>query len=278
MEKFGDNCQHDAQEFMTFLLTHVDDETNCLRNLQGYPSQPNTTSQSLLEASIEFWKNHTRFHQSIVDRYWRLIELGITQCHHCGNASYNFRTVDMITPSIGDSDKSLEKALSEHIGGNILDDYFCDVCKGNKKATTRLAYPRMPSLLCVGFNRFGYSSYGSTKSTARITWDLNDIDMAPYFLRPDMCHLSRDTSDKAFKGRFGYECFAVVEHTGSSSNSGHYTSYIRDPRTHDPSAWLYCDDSRVTKVRMDNPAERGRLFKDRDRVPYLAFFRRKYGS
>ncbi|KAF4125536.1 ubiquitin carboxyl-terminal hydrolase 8 [Geosmithia morbida] len=308
VEKFGDNCQHDAQEFMTFLLTHLDDETNVQRNQPGYPSQPDTSSQSVLSASMEFWRNHSRHHQSMVDRYWRLIELGITECHHCGNESYNFRTVDMITPSIGDADASLERALADHVGGNILDDYFCDRCKGHKRATTRLAYPRMPSLLCVGFNRFGYDVGGSTKSTARITWDLNHLDMSRYFLRPDPCPSSSSTStspsppnpppsssssssshpqqqqqqqqptDKAFSGRFAYECFAVVEHTGTTANSGHYTAYVRDPRTHDPSAWLYCDDSRVTKVRMDNHHDRQKLFKDRDRVPYLAFFRRKYGS
>lgn len=269
---------------MTFLLTHLDDETNGRRNTSGYPAQPNTRTQPLVAAAAEFWASHTRHHASMVDAYWRLIELGITECHGCGNESYNFRTVDMITPSIG-GDASLEAALAEHVGGNALDDYHCDTCQARRRATTRLAYPRMPELLCLGFNRFGYDGGGSTKSTARITWDLNDLDMQRYFLhKPSPQHNSSHNgppargSGSGFAPPFRYECFAVVEHTGTTANSGHYTAYVRDPRTHDPSAWLYCDDSRVTKVRMDGHAERQRLFKDRDRVPYLALFRRKYGS
>ena len=263
---------------MTFLLTHLDDETNCRRNFQGHAAQPNTSTQSTLEAAIEFWDNHSRFHQSMVDKYWRLIELGITQCDYCHTSSYNFRTVDMITPSMGDVDMSLEKALAGHVGSNVLDDYVCNTCKVPRKATTRLCYPRMPSLLCISFNRFGYSRGDVSKSTASITWDLNSVDLAPYFLRPEACTLSRDTDDKAFKGQFRYECFAVVEHMGRTANSGHYTAYVRDPRTHDPSAWLLCNDSKISKVRMDNPENRQKLFKDSDRVPYLAVFRRKFGS
>ena len=278
IEKFGDSSQHDAQEFITFLFTHLDDETNSQRHMQGHPAPPNTSNQSILEAAIEYWGNHLQYHQSTIDRYWRLIELGITRCHACGNNSYNFNTVTMINPSIGNADTTLERALTDHIADDVLSDYMCDRCKRPVQATLRFAYPRMPPLLCISFGRFGYNEGGSVKSNARITWDLNDLDMAPYFLRPDACHLSRDTDDKAFKGRFGYECFAVIEHMGASPDSGHYTAYVRDPRTHDPYAWLYCNDSRVDKVRMDNPNERMRVFKDGDRVPYLAFFRRKGGS
>lgn len=260
------------------MLTHLDDETNSRRHIQGHPAQPNTSAQSLLEASIEFWNNHSNYHQSMVDRYWKLIELGITHCHGCGNKCYNFQTVNLINPSIGNNDSTLERALADHIADESITDYYCDTCKRNLDATLRYAYTRMPQLLCISFGRFSYDARGSVKSNVCITWDLNDLDMAPYFLRPDACHMTRGTDDKAFRGRFNYECFAVIEHQGSTPNSGHYTAYIRDPRTHDPSAWLYCNDSRVHKVRMDNPSERSKVFKHQDRVPYLAFFRRKGGS
>jgi ubiquitin carboxyl-terminal hydrolase 8 len=136
----------------------------------------------------------------------------------------------------------------------------------------------MPSVLCIVLKRFGHDGYGATKSLANITWDLNDLDMAPYFLHPSDCEYDGYIEDKAFTAPFRYECYAVVEHTGGSAQSGHYTAFVRDPRTHDPSAWLYCNDAYVDKVRMDNPNEKRRLFKDGNRVPYIAFFRRKGGS
>lgn len=263
---------------MSFLLTHLDDETNSRRNRRGHAAQPDTSRQSPLQAAIEYWGNHTYYSNSIVDRYWRLLELGITECHSCNSRTYNFRTANMISPSIGNDDMRLEKVIAEHTKGNILDDFFCDKCKVQRKATTSMTYPRMPSLLCIAFNRFDVNPRGHiSKSTAKIEWDLNDFDMSPCFLKPNDCTTDSPPTDKAFKGRFGYQCFAVVEHSGSSAGSGHYTAYVRDPRTADPSAWLYCNDANVSKVRMDHD-QRQRLFKSGDRVPYLAFFSRKYGS
>ena len=72
---FGDHKQHDAQEFMSFVLTHLDDETNIHRCREGYPAAPDTARQSLLQAAIQYWDNHLSYSQSLVDKYWRTIEL-----------------------------------------------------------------------------------------------------------------------------------------------------------------------------------------------------------
>lgn len=277
-EVFGDHKQHDAQEFMSFVLTHLDDETNVYRDREGYPAAPKTSGQLLLQAAVQYWNNHLSYSSSLVDKYWRTIELSTVMCHSCQTRTYSWNTVDSINCSVGQGDTTLEKILSSHTQGNDLDDYRCDTCHANRRATQSFSYPRMPSVLCIVLKRFGHDGYGATKSLANITWDLNDLDMAPYFLHPSDCEYDGYIEDKAFTAPFRYECYAVVEHTGGSAQSGHYTAFVRDPRTHDPSAWLYCNDAYVDKVRMDNPNEKRRLFKDGNRVPYIAFFRRKGGS
>lgn len=85
--------------------------------------------------------------------------------------------------------------------------------------------------------------------------------------------------DPAFTGPFRYEAYAVIVHTGSRTDNGHYLAYVRDSTSHDPYAWFCCNDSRVTKVRIgsgDRDDVQEEVFKSgRDRVPYLVFFRRK---
>lgn len=275
---FGDDRQHDAQEFMSFVLSHLDDETNRHRNRSGSAPEPDTRRQSLLQAAVEYWNNHTFYSDSIVDIYWRTIELRETRCLACNTETFKWNTTDIISCSVGDNDMSLEKVLDSHVSATKINDFRCNTCDFERPASTSVCYPRMPVTLCIALNRFSYNQRSNQliKSTAKITWDLDDIDMTPYF--PTRGGPAGTSSDKAFSGPFRYECFAVIEHQGANLNSGHYTAYVRRPRSNLKSSWLYCNDYQVTKRRMDQDEVNQAVFKEGNRVPYLAFFRRKDSS
>lgn len=285
LEPFGGDQQQDAQEFMSFLLTHLHDETNTRRDRKGHVEQPDTKRQSLLQAAGEYWHNHIGLNQSIIDRYWRGLELSTVKCEECHTKTYSFSPFEWIPVTVNRGrGMTLDEVLGEHTAGNHLSDFSCDKCRRPTRALQSLSFARMPSLLCVCLRRFQYQpTYGkSVKSSAPITWDFNDTDMSRYFLTSadqTPANGTTDPTDPAFAAPFRYETYAVIIHEGSTTNSGHYTAYVRDSSSHDPYAWFYCNDSSVTKVRIgsgDRDDVQEAVFKTgRDKVPYLIFFRRK---
>lgn len=285
--QFGGTQQQDAQEFMSFVMEHIHDETNSRRDHQGNPAQPKT-SQPLIMAAAEYWRNHLQYNQSIIDRYWRGLELSTVDCSQCHTKTYTYSPFEWIPAPVNTSRvHTLEQALQQHISNNTLDDFSCDKCRCKTKAVQSISFARLPPLLCVCFRRFNYnqSTGDIRKSTALITWDFNDFDFSPYFLDGGVSSApppSPGASPSPFEGPFKYECYAVIVHAGSRTDNGHYFAYVRDSSTHDPYAWLKCDDSRVTKCRIgsgDRDDVQGEVFKSgQDRVPYLVFFRRKGGG
>ncbi|KAM5346791.1 hypothetical protein ACJ41O_009796 [Fusarium nematophilum] len=286
IEQFGGSQQQDAQEFMSFILTHLHDETNTRRDRKGQVDQPDTKGKSLLEAASEYWQGHLEFNRSVVDSYWRGLELSAVECLECHTRTYRFSPFEWIPVTVGmGRGMTLEQVLDQHTASNPLDDFSCDHCRRRTRALQSLSLARLPPLLCVVFRRFHYQQSTSDlrKSTAPITWDFNDTDFTRYFLPPaDRASSSgTDPTDPAFAGPFRYETYAVIVHTGSRIDNGHYLAYVRDSSSHDPYAWYCCNDSRVTKVRIgsgDRDDVQEEVFKSgRDRVPYLVFFRRKGG-
>ncbi|KAF4979991.1 hypothetical protein FZEAL_3918 [Fusarium zealandicum] len=285
VEKFGGSQQQDAQEFLSFVLTHLHDETNLRRDRKGQAAQPNTRRQSLLLAAAEYWRGHLEFNQSIVDRYWRGLDLGTVECQECSTRTYTFTPFDWLPVTVGmGRGMTLEQVLSDHTAGNTLNDYACDQCRRPTRAVQSLSFARLPSLLGVVFRRFHYQQSTSDlrKSTAPITWDFNDTDFTPYFLPlSERAALPGTTNptDPGFAGPFHYETYAVIVHTGSRTDNGHYLAYVRDSSSHDPYAWWCCNDASVTKVRIgsgDRDDVQEEVFKSgRDRVPYIVLFRRK---
>ncbi|EXM09632.1 hypothetical protein NOF04DRAFT_1215774 [Fusarium oxysporum II5] len=284
IEQFGGSQQQDAQEFMSFVITHLHDETNTRRDRKGTAAQPDTKHQSLVKAAVQYWQNHLEYNRSIVDRYWRGLELSTVECFECHTRTYQFNPIDVVPVTVGmGRGMTLEQVLDQYTSGNIINDFHCDHCRHPTRAQQSLSFARFPSLLCVVFRRFHYQHDSSDlrKSTAPITWDFNDTDFTRYFLPPGSRESSSgfDPMDPAFTGPFRYEAYAVIVHTGSRTDNGHYLAYVRDSTSHDPYAWFCCNDSRVTKVRIgsgDRDDVQEEVFKSgRDRVPYLVFFRRK---
>ncbi|KAH7312271.1 hypothetical protein B0I35DRAFT_436549 [Stachybotrys elegans] len=278
---FGSDQQQDAQEFMSFILTHLHDETNMRRDRTGMIPKPDTTNQSLVQAAAEYWRNHSIFNDSLVDRCWRGIELSTVNCTECNTNTYSFSMLELIPARIpaGRRSMTLKMALAEHFAPNLLTDFDCECCHRKTHAKQFLSLARMPPMLCVAFSRFEWTKEASRmeKSTTPVTWDVNDFDFSPYFLRPEDSGFAGP--DKAFSRPFRYECYAIIIHSGNSVNSGHYYSYVRDTTVHDPYSWFKCNDESVTKVRIgsnDQYDAYNAIFQPRGNdVPYLAFFRRR---
>jgi ubiquitin carboxyl-terminal hydrolase 8 len=267
---------------MSFLMDQLHDETNLRRDRNGPVDQPDASGKQLVQAAAQYWENYKRWNDSIIDQYWRGLQLSTVKCHHCATKTYTFSQFESLGVNVsGNCSMTLAEALRQANAGDEVDDFFCNSCKSPQPARISESLARMPPLLCVSFRRFQVNERGVMKATGVVTWDFNDFDFTPYFLNSvsDWKDASTQVQDRAFYGPFRYECYAVIVHAGRSIDSGHYYAYVRDSSTHDPYAWLCCNDSTVTKVRIgsrDQGDVQHKVFRQgSDTVPYLAFFRRK---
>jgi ubiquitin C-terminal hydrolase len=69
-----------------------------------------------------------------------------------------------------------------------------------------------------------------------------------------------------------YELYAIVEHWGSTLNSGHYVTYARDEKYFDmPNKWKLINDATVTERLQLKDVKQGQT----NHTPYLLFYTRK---
>ncbi|PHH90772.1 hypothetical protein CDD83_2701 [Cordyceps sp. RAO-2017] len=278
LAQFGGVEQQDAQEFMSFITEQLHDETNPRRDRTGNAAQPRTQGRPLVESAVEFWQGHSEFNDSIIDRYWRGLEVSTVECMDCHTRTHTFSPFGWVPVTVNSGrDMTLPEVLSQHVAGNRLEDFACDHCQGKRNATQSMSFARLPPLLCISFRRFNFDGNGLSKCNTAISWDFNDLDFSPYFV--DAAERAGAGGDKAFSGPFRYECYAVIVHSGRQLNTGHYFAYVRGSGAHDPYAWYCCNDSSVSKVRIgsgdSHDVQRDVFRSDTDRVPYLVFFRRK---
>ncbi|UNI18359.1 Ubiquitinyl hydrolase 1 [Purpureocillium takamizusanense] len=298
--QFGGHQQQDAQEFMSFVMDQLHDETNLARDRGGHVEQPSTRGRTVLQAAAAYWECHTRLNRSLVDQYWRGLDVGTVRCLECGTSTHTFSPFSWISVPVGAENATLADVMARWAGSNALDNYTCEHCGRATRATQSTSLARMPPLFCLGLRRFDVNAQGGlSKSYAAISWDFNDFDFTPYFVDASggssgggsrsssnvngngngVVAAAWTTLDRALRAPFRYECYAVICHAGKGIETGHYKAYVRDASTHDPYAWYLCNDSSVSKVRIGSgdAADAARqVFSDgQGTVPYLVFFRRK---
>lgn len=268
----GTHRQQDAMEFFGYVFTELDDETNRFRNRPSEVPQPAPSkTKSLTDLAIQYWDLHSRVSDSIIDKYWRITEVVIVRCDHCGHVVTKYSNKDMQFLSLPQSSDPvmIEDLLQRDYSNEHLDDYTCDNCssKGHCWKGTKLA--RLPDFLCVCFTRFEKNDESArfSKITTTVDFPVRELDLTPYTVQGQQAYSSLltnghpgtpavtsptssiPTDDHHFGKPFRYEGYAVVQH-GGELNSGHYVSAIRD-EPHGPdgmSKWHVADDARISEL------------------------------
>lgn len=167
-------------------------------------------------------------------------------------------------PVIDKSDKSnLEDMLKGFFAKEKLDD--SELKWKEKKEIDQFKQYKIltaPPYIILQFKIF--DNFGN-KITIPITFPINNLDIAPYFENTNIIEkniLSKEISLKtAFKSPISdiiasysaevkYDLIGVVQHSGSTLNSGHYTAYVKYN-----DQWYYCDDETTTPFNSINDFE-----------------------
>ena len=232
---------------------------------------------------MDYWQHYSKTSSSIVDKYFRGLEVYITRCKNpsCRQEIRLFQPCDIwILTLDGLSDPaSLYQVLDNYQGVETLRELICETC--NARGRTRQSkFARLPDRLAFCFNRFNNDRM-SEKVNTKVRFPIRDLDLTRYLADPDPDMASTD--DPHFAGRMRYDCYAVTVHVGQGINGGHYYSYVQDEQSRDPTDWFRCNDDVVDRVKIGTggransglPDLTEEMYQSRNASAYMVFYRRQ---
>lgn len=230
---------------------------------------------------LDFWEDHSRYDESLRDRYITGVEATITTCLTCKTVSTRMEQTAVYNVPLptGRSAATLTDLLGARGAARTVEDYRCDKCERKLPATQMTRSARLPEVLIISLGRYGFSAK-AVKNNMVVTFDVDSLSLEPAFLPPDQRELSPGqelpADDLGFGQELGYQCYGVVMHVGNSLNQGHYYSYLRDLRGGgDERTWYLCNDARVDRMEGLDVLDACRRDAKSDADPFLLFYRRK---
>jgi ubiquitin carboxyl-terminal hydrolase 8 len=277
----GGPAQQDAEEFHSFVMANIHDETNMLRDRKPVadPKQYSEKDGSVLKNAIDYWGEYSLASSSIVDKYFRGLDVYISKCLHCHHEVRQIQTSDICIlnlPTSGET-TTLEALLKLRQRVETLHELQCEECK--QKGRTRYGkFARLPDRLAICIGRFSMPGDHNavTKINTRVRFPVRDLDLTEHCAQPDL--EMKQTNDHHFAGRMRYDLYAVTVHQGSSVSSGHYFAYVRDDLSRDPTDWWKCNDTRVDRVKIGSSSpddQTETMYKDGNATAYMLYYRRQ---
>lgn len=255
--KFRLGRQEDAHEFLVHLLDAINDgelrAAGINQNVSGWRDR-------LPVSRLD----ETTFVHRIFGGYFRS-QIRCRRCNYKSNTYDPF--LDLSLEVSKKSSTSVLRALSEFTRKETLDaanQWKCSGCKKYVCATKQLTVFRPPLTLCIQLKRFAFDmfgfghkfskyhhgGYGGSGGGSKIT---KPIEFPGTLNLP----LSDNRSCQ-------YTLTGVVIHVGGSSQSGHYTAYVKKPGKNGTNQWYHLDDSYV------QPVSEKTVLKQKD--AYLLFY------
>lgn len=117
---------------------------------------------------------------------------------------------------------------------DCLDKYFAweDIILNDKSNKKRFTLKETGEYVIMNLKRFNYSNNKIDKVYTPVSFDLDDLDLNPYFDQNEM-------SDEQKKNN--YELIGFIAHSGTGS-AGHYMSYIK----FNDGKWYLCNDDDIS--------------------------------
>ncbi|KAK4134972.1 cysteine proteinase [Trichocladium antarcticum] len=282
-EVFGGHCQQDAQEFYSFIMDNIHDETNIRRDKKPPKEEKPYTPKdgSIIQNAIDYWRDYSTASASIVDKYFRGLEVFISRCHnpHCRQEIRLFQPCDVWILNLagaGSDPTDLDSLLANHQTSEHFPDLVCETC--NRPGRTRKAkFARLPDRLAFCLNRFHNTGNrlmaGAGKIHTKVRFPVRDLDLTRYCAEPDP---DGAADRRHFAGRMRYDCYAVTVHVGQGINGGHYYSYVQDETSGDKTDWFRCNDEVVERVKIGGHGDLTEaMYQSGSASAYMVYYRRQ---
>ncbi|KAH6618148.1 hypothetical protein B0J18DRAFT_272577 [Chaetomium sp. MPI-SDFR-AT-0129] len=297
-EVFGGCSQQDAQEFYSFIMDNIHDETNIRRDRTPPKEDKQYTPKngSIIQNAIAYWRDYSQYSSSLIDKYFRGLEVFISRCQNpaCRQEIRLFQPCDVwILNLAGMGDiTDLDALLANHQTSEHFPDLICETC--NTPGRMRKArFARLPDRLAFCLNRFNSAGAGgdfgfgsrllpssSGKIHSKVRFPIRDLDLTRYCAEPDP-QQTNGATDRHFAGSMVYDCYAVTVHVGPGINGGHYYSYVQDEMSKDPTDWFRCNDEVVSRVKVAGGGGRvvgdvtEDMYQNGSASAYMVYYRRR---
>lgn len=253
---FRGHDQHDAQEFLAFLLDGLHEDLNYVK--QKPPALEMTAArEEELEtlpqqiASVQEWAVYRERNDSLIVDWFQGQFRNKLTCLTCGKTSttYNaflYLSLPIPVKSGRGAKVTLAQCLDAFTKDEVLendDAWHCPRCNKPRRATKKLSISRLPQILLIHLKRFSFKGPFTDKIETQVQFPTTNLDLTNYMPPP----LPPGTAPKGTQmGPFLYDLYGATHHFGSLSG-GHYTATIRVHGEKGQPQWMYCDDSRITK-------------------------------
>jgi len=258
---FRGNDQHDAQEFLAFLLDGLHEDLNYVKQKPA-PVEMTPAREEELEmlpqqvASVKEWQIYRERNDSLIVDWFQGQFRNKLTCLTCGKTSttYNaFLYLSLpIPPTSGRGGKvTLAQCLDAFTKDEILekaDAWHCPRCNKPRRATKKLTISRLPQVLLIHLKRFSFKGPFTDKIETQVTFPSSNLDLTNFMpppLPPGAAHRGVPVSASQ-QPPYIYDLYGATHHFGSLSG-GHYTATIRTQGRNGELQWMYCDDSRITQ-------------------------------
>ncbi|GAA5873839.1 hypothetical protein JCM8547_008617 [Rhodosporidiobolus lusitaniae] len=249
--QFRGTEQHDAQEFLGFLLDGLHEDCNYVIH-KPPPVEMTPEREHDLETlpaqimSEREWQIYKMRNDSFIVQGFQGQFRNQLRCLTCQKTSTTYNTFMPLSVPIpggrGISKVSLMACLEQFVRDEILDKddaWFCPRCKKNRKAVKKLSLSKLPPILVIHLKRFSFHGPFSDKIETQVQYPLSGLDLTAFVPPPLMDQRSGASSTSA-SPKYVYDLFGVTNHYGNLS-SGHYTAFVRSGRE-----WFNIGDSKVT--------------------------------
>lgn len=214
--QFRDYEQHDAQEFLRFLLDALHEELN-KGNKSAQPQKLTRTLEGTqkLENLAELWWNTSllRDNSGLTDLFQGQL-VHILTCSKCHNSTYTFEVfLDLSLPipvtNRGRSTGcSLQQCFEEFTSEKAIEGVKCKHC-GPQVCMGRMMVQRFPRVLVLHLKRFAMNMHSEGKINAPVTCPSAKLDLSRYSLSAGMSR---------------YDLYGIAHHMGDT-DYGHYYAY-----------------------------------------------------
>jgi len=233
--QFAGGYQHDAQEFLSFLLDGIHEDLNRVIN-KPFIEDVKGDGTNDENDSMKSWQNYLMRNKSIIVDIFQGQLRCTLQCKVCSHKVVKFDPFMYLSLPLSSQTTSLDDCLKlfcreESLTGD--NQWYCSMCKKHVDATTRTDLWTLPPILIVHLKRFKQDPvsgrFSKLNQSIRIKlrgWDLDGV-------------VARQTMASPV-----YNLYAVSNHIGSFG-SGHYTAYAINRVDNE---WYDFNDSCATKI------------------------------
>jgi ubiquitin carboxyl-terminal hydrolase 8 len=242
--------QQDAHEFFSFLIDCLHEDFN--GEWSRSPLRPLTTQEEvkrermpkMVVARME-WNRWTHRDNSYISNLMYGQSSSRLRCPECNTTSTQFDAWAGLQIEIPECREArLQDCLRAHFRDELLDDanqWTCPTCKVPRRASKKLTITRLPPYLAITLGRFRTEGASQRKVHTQVRFPLAGLDFSEFLVQPPSSPSevqqilsaygpdSLKPSDAAQVPPFIYDAYAVVQHHGQSTRSGHYTCAAKDP-------------------------------------------------